>query len=207
MSALHRRILLFEGRDGAGKTTAIAHLLSHLDLGATRVVHLPAPTLAERKASYFKRFQALLPQPGESLVLDRSWYNRVTVEAVMGYATPEEVQRFLNTVNAFEDSLLTQNIHLLKLYLTVDRDEQARRLARRTAPSLIDRAALAHWDAYTRAEQRMLACDAVPWHVIDANRRDALNEVVRFVSVALSSQGASHVSGLRPVRVTEPVQR
>jgi polyphosphate kinase len=173
-----RILVLFEGRDGAGKTTlatAIAHrweLEPTRSIARARVVKPSKPTEAELRGAYFERFVKLVPNRGELVLLDRSWYSRAGVERVMGFCTRRELERFFDEVGAFEERLLDSGIVFVKLYLTVTRDEQAKRLADRTAPTVIDRGAIARAADYDRAETEMLARTSTvraPWRVVSTN--------------------------------------
>ena len=188
-------VILFEGRDAAGKDGTIKRIIEHLSPRDIRVVALGKPSDRDRTSWYFQRYVQHLPAAGEIVLFNRSWYNRAGVEHVMGFCTPEEYEAFLREVGMFETMLLDSGIHLMKFYLDITREEQAARLAERdTSPltrwkiSPIDAVALEKFDAYSEARNRMLAETSAPgpWRVIPANSkrrtrltviRDMLNEI------------------------------
>lgn len=186
-------IILFEGRDAAGKGGTIARFTESLNPRGARVVALPKPTEAEARQWYFQRYSKQLPDPGEMVFFDRSWYNRAVVEPVMGFCTPEQTDLFLREVLFFEKSLVDNGIHLCKLWLDVGRKEQKRRFkVRREDPlrswklSPVDLASLEKWDDYSVAIEKMLRqTDApyAPWTVIrsDDKRRARLNAIRSFL--------------------------
>jgi len=187
-----RIVVLFEGRDSAGKGGAIDRLTQHLNPRSARVAALPKPSDAERGQWYFQRYVAHLPTSGEIVLFDRSWYNRALVEPVMGFCTPEQTEQFLQDVPVFEKMLAENGVHLVKLWLTIGRAMQVKRLFdRRHDPlktwklSALDYKGLPLWDAYTEASERMLrATDTrhAPWTVIRANdKRRARLEAIRAV--------------------------
>jgi len=176
-----RDLVIFEGRDTAGKDGAIKRIVEYLSIRSTRVVALPKPTERERSQWYFQRYVQHLPAAGELVILNRSWYNRAGVERVMGFATPEEQEIFLRDVPVFERMLAGSGIQIVKLWLDISRDEQARRLdARRTDPlkalkvSPLDAVAQEKWDEYSKARDEMLtrthATDA-PWNVVHTDKK------------------------------------
>ena len=159
-----RVLILFEGRDTAGKDGAIKRLTEYMSPRQTRVVALPKPTERESGQWYFQRYVPHLPAAGETVIFNRSWYNRAGVEPVMGFCTPEQHERFLKDAPRFERMLTDDGIVLIKLWLDISRKEQAKRLeARREDPlkrfktSPLDKEAQARWDAYSAARDRMLA--------------------------------------------------
>jgi polyphosphate kinase 2 len=174
-----RVVVVFEGRDAAGKGGAIHRVTQHLNPRLVRVVALPKPTEAEAGQWYFQRYVAHMPTRGEIVIFDRSWYNRAGVETVMGFCTPEECDRFLTEVPAFEGALVRDGIRLVKIYLSIGREMQLKRLyARRKDPlkrwklSPIDYESAGRWDAYSEALDRMLAASdtgAAPWTIIKGN--------------------------------------
>ena len=174
----HRVLVLFEGRDAAGKDGAIKRITEHLSPRDTRVVALGPPSDREHGQWYFQRWVGHLPAAGEIVLFNRSWYNRAGVERVMGFATKGEVHAFLRDVPAFEELLVANGLQLFKYYLDVSKTEQRRRLrARRRDPltqwknSEIDRVAVKHWRGYTKARDLMLAKShaPVPWTMIRAD--------------------------------------
>ncbi len=187
-----RVILLFEGRDAAGKGGTIARLSEHLNPRYARHVALPAPSEVERGQWYFQRYVDHLPTAGEIVFLDRSWYNRAGVERVMGFATAEQIGRFFRQVVPFEEFLVNDGIHLVKVWLEINQDEQAKRLeARRRDPlkqwkiSPIDEAAIDHWDDYTHATIEMFtltdATSSPWWFVNNNNKKVGRLNVIRHV--------------------------
>ncbi|MBS0611758.1 MAG: polyphosphate kinase 2 [Proteobacteria bacterium] len=187
-----RLIILFEGRDAAGKGGTIKRFMEHLNPRGARVVALDKPSDVERGQWYFQRYISHLPTAGEIVLFDRSWYNRAGVERVMGFCSEEEYQQFLRDVPEFERQLVRSGIHLFKFWFSVSRDEQRRRFKeRRLHPlkqwklSVVDRASLDKWDDYTRAKEAMfLHCDTsdAPWTVIksDCKKRARLN-ALRYI--------------------------
>jgi len=191
-----RIVIVWEGRDAAGKGGTIKRFIEHLNPRMVRIVALPKPSDRERGQWYFQRYVAALPAAGEIVLFDRSWYNRAGVEPVMGFCTPEETAEFLDEVPKFEAMLVRDGIRLFKFWLTIGREEQLRRLhARRHDPlkrwklSPIDLNAVDRWDDYTRARQTMFqATDSAfaPWTVAKLNdkRRGRIN-CIRHVLAAL----------------------
>jgi polyphosphate kinase 2 len=182
-----RVVILFEGRDAAGKGGAIKRFMEHLNPRGARVVALEKPTEAERGQWYFQRYIQHLPTAGEIVLFDRSWYNRSGVEHVMGFCTPREYEEFIRQVPEFERHLVSSGIHLFKFWFSVSREEQRRRFGERKLHPLkqwklspVDLASLDKWDAYTRAKEAMFAhtdtADS-PWIVIrsDCKKRARLN--------------------------------
>jgi polyphosphate kinase 2 len=187
-----RIVIIFEGRDAAGKGGTIRRFTRHLNPRHARVVALPKPTERERGQWYFQRYVAHLPTAGEIVFFDRSWYNRAGVERVMGFCTPRQWQAFFEEAPRFEAMLVRDGIHLFKFWLTVSRAEQLRRFYERKNNPLkswklspIDHAAVGKWDAYTRAISdifRHTHTEIAPWTVIDANdQRRARLEAIRCV--------------------------
>lgn len=174
-------LVLIEGRDTAGKDGVIKRIVQHLSPRETRVVALGKPSDRDQSGWYFQRFVTHLPTAGEFVLLNRSWYNRAGVERVMGFATDEQYEEFMDTVLEFEHMLVKSGIKLLKYYLDISRDEQKRRLAdRRHDPlkqwkiSPIDATALKNWDAYSRARNEMLARThnpVTPWTIVKADQK------------------------------------
>ena len=188
----HKILLLFEGRDAAGKDGVIKRITQHLSPRETRVVALGKPSDRDRSAWYFQRYVAHLPVAQELVLFNRSWYNRAGVEIVMGFCTDTEYRLFLEQVVPFEELLVASGIQLFKYYLDISKDEQARRLeARRRDPltqwksSSIDDAALVHWDDYSSARNRMLSAThsrAAPWTIVEADdKRQARLNVIRHL--------------------------
>jgi polyphosphate kinase len=187
-----RVVILFEGRDAAGKGGTIKRFMEHLNPRGARVVALEKPSEVERGQWYFQRYIQHLPTAGEIVLFDRSWYNRSGVERVMGFCTPAEYEEFLRQAPEFERQLVRSGVHLFKFWFSVSRAEQRRRFKERAAHPLkqwklspIDKASLDKWDDYTRANEAMfLHCDTsdAPWTVIksDCKKRARLN-AMRYV--------------------------
>lgn len=181
-----RVAVVVEGRDAAGKGGTIKHFRLNLNPRGARVVALPAPSEAERGQWYFQRYIEHLPGAGELAFFDRSWYNRAVVERVFGFSTPAQRESFFAQVNDFEAMLVQDGIHLFKLWLTIGRAEQMRRMLAREADPLkqwklsqIDVDSLGRWDDYTSAISDMFArthTETAPWQVIlaDDKRRARL---------------------------------
>ncbi len=173
--------IVFEGRDAAGKDGAIRVLTAHLSNRQTRVVALPKPSDRERSQWYFQRYVAHLPACGETVVFNRSWYNRAGVERVMGFSRPEEQEVFLRDTPTFEAMLLESGLRLVKVWLDVSKTKQAERLEeRRTDPlkalkaSPLDAAAQDRWDDYSAARDEMLrrtSTPAAPWICVRADHK------------------------------------
>ncbi len=174
-----RIVVVFEGRDAAGKGGAIRAVREQLNPRQCRTVALTKPSEAERTQWYFQRYIAHLPTAGEIVLFDRSWYNRAGVERVMGYSTDAEVARFLGQVPVFERLLIEDGILLFKYWLTTDQARQEERLKERLEDPLkrwklspIDLAARAQYDAYTAAREAMLRATHTahaPWTLVDFN--------------------------------------
>ena len=176
-----KALVIFEGRDGAGKDGTIARITEHLAPRATRVVALPKPSDRERSQWYFQRYVRHLPARGEIVLFNRSWYNRAGVEPVMGYCTDREHEDFLRDVPAFERMLEEAGIRLMKVWLDISRKEQASRLeARRTDPlkllktSNLDAVAQKKWKPYSAARDEMLmrtSTPIAPWTCVAADHK------------------------------------
>ena len=174
-----RLIVVFEGRDTAGKGGSIDMFARLLNPRQCRVVALPSPSEREQTQWYFQRYIAHLPARGEIVLFDRSWYNRAGVEKVMGFATPDQVQDFLNAAPEFERHLVDDGILLFKYWLCCDQEVQEERFEnrlhnpmKRWKLSPIDIKARQHYEDYTEARENMLAAthtDFAPWTLIDFN--------------------------------------
>ncbi|MEO6793377.1 MAG: polyphosphate kinase 2 [Mycobacterium sp.] len=197
-----RVVVIFEGRDAAGKGGAIKRITESLNPRLVRVVALPAPTEREREQWYFQRYVAQLPARGEITLFDRSWYNRAGVEKVMGFCTAEEHSRFLAQVPAFEQLLIDDGILLRKYWFSVSQNEQLRRFqSRRKDPlrqwklSPMDVQAVNHWDDYSRARDEMMArtdVAASPWYVVESEikKHARLNMIAHLLSTIPYSEVA-----------------
>jgi len=178
-----RTLVVFEGRDGAGKDGTIKRIVEYLSVRHTRVAALPKPTDRERCQWYFQRYAAHLPAAGELVLFNRSWYNRGGVEPVMEFCTPAEHKSFLNEAPVFETMLTVSGIKLIKIWLDISKGEQAERLdERRTDPlkalkvSPLDKVAQEKWDDYTAARDEMLMrthTAATPWVCVRADQKKA----------------------------------
>jgi len=174
-------LVLFEGRDAAGKGGAIRRVTEHMAPRQTRVVSLPKPSDREVTQWYFQRYVAHLPAAGETVLFDRSWYNRAGVEVVMGFSTPEEQSDFIRDVPAFEHMLGEGGIQVIKFWLDISKGEQAERLEARVSDPLkqfkvssLDSEAQTRWDAYTEARDAMLArshSDHAPWTIVATDKK------------------------------------
>lgn len=187
-----RVVILFEGRDAAGKGGTIRRFMEHLNPRGARVVALEKPSESERGQWYFQRYVQHLPTAGEIVLFDRSWYNRAGVERVMGFCSEAEYQQFIHQAPLFERQLVQSGVYLIKFWFSVSRKEQRRRFKERELHPLkqwklspIDLASLDKWDDYTKAKEAMFfetdTADA-PWTVIksDCKKRARLN-AMRYV--------------------------
>jgi polyphosphate kinase 2 len=187
--------VLFEGRDTAGKGGVIKRITERVSPRVFRVVALSTPTEREKSQMYFQRYMPHLPAAGEVVLFDRSWYNRAGVERVMGFATKEQVEYFLRFTPLVERAILQSGVHLIKYWLEVDMEEQAKRFKERNEDyrkiwklSPMDLQAQARWYDYSRARDAMFeATDTVecPWYVVPSNdqRRARLNCISHLLSV------------------------
>jgi polyphosphate kinase 2 len=209
-----RLVILFEGRDAAGKGGTIKRFMEHLNPRGARVVALEKPSDVERGQWYFQRYVEHLPTRGEIVMFDRSWYNRAGVERVMGFCTDEEYLEFMRQAPEFERNLARSGIILVKFWFSVTRKEQRRRFKERKSHPLkqwklspIDMASLDKWDEYTRAKESMFfytdTADA-PWTVIksDCKKRARLN-AMRYVlhKVPYSNKDLAAIGTLDPLLV------
>lgn len=187
-------VMLFEGRDAAGKGGTIKRFTEHLNPREARVVALNKPTDEERGQWYFQRYISHLPTRGELVLYDRSWYNRAGVERVMGFCEPNEYLEFMRQTPEFERMLTRSGIRLFKYWFSVTQEEQRKRFASRETDPLkqwklspIDRASLDKWEAYTEAKEAMFfytdTADA-PWTIIRSNdkKRARLNCMKHFLA-------------------------
>ncbi|MBH0131550.1 polyphosphate kinase 2 [Salinibacterium sp. NK8237] len=185
-------VIIFEGRDAAGKGGAIKRFMEHLNPRGARVVALEVPTERERKQWYFQRYVQHLPTGGEIVIFDRSWYNRAGVERVMDYCTPHEHLEFTRSAPEFERMLVQSGIHLVKFWFSVGRDEQRARFAARSHDAVrqwklspTDLASLDKWDDYTEAKEAMFFytdTPQAPWTVVKSNdKKLARTEAMRWL--------------------------
>ena len=196
-----RMLVVFEGRDAAGKGSAIKRVTEYLNPRVARVVALPIPTERERGQWYFQRYVAQLPAAGEIVLMDRSWYNRAGVERVMGFCTPAEYRRFLAQCPVFERLLVEDGILLRKYWFSVSDAEQQRRFrARRNDPmrrwklSEMDVESIVRWEEYSRAKDEMFLHTDIPeapWYVVEAD--DKRSARINMIAHLLASVGYSEV--------------
>lgn len=195
-----RIAILVEGRDAAGKGGTIRRFTEHLNPRAMRVVALPKPTDEERGQWYFQRYIKQLPNKGEIVFFDRSWYNRAVVEPVMGFCSKKEHQRFLQQVTEFEHMLYEDGVTIIKFWFSISKEEQLKRFeARRKNPlkqwkiSPVDEKAQELWDAYTRYKEEMFSkthATFSPWIIVRANDKQAARlESLRYVLNLLAYKG------------------
>ena len=174
-------VVIFEGRDAAGKGGAIRRITQHLNPREFNVVALPKPTPEEQGQWYFQRYIKNLPRSGQITFFDRSWYNRAVVEPVNGFCTEEEYKIFMNQVNNFEQMLIESGVRLVKFYFSISKDEQVRRFkdikdspVKKWKFSPVDQTALERWDDYTDYKKKMFEktdTKIAPWIVIKANKK------------------------------------
>jgi polyphosphate kinase 2 len=188
-------VVIFEGRDAAGKGGVIKRIAERTNPRICRVVALPAPTEREKTQWYFQRYVAHLPAAGEIVLFDRSWYNRAGVERVMGFCTEEEYQEFMRSCPEFERMLVRSGIQLIKYWFSVSDEEQERRFQarvhdpmRRWKLSPMDLESRARWVEYSRSKDEMFRYTDVkhaPWYVVDADdkRRARLNCIAHLLSL------------------------
>ena len=212
-----RVVILFEGRDAAGKGGAIKRFMEHLNPRGARVVALEKPNEVERGQWYFQRYISHLPTKGEIVLFDRSWYNRSGVERVMGFCSNAEYDEFMRQAPEFERHLVRSGVFLFKFWFSVSREEQRRRFKERKAHPLkqwklspVDLASLDKWDAYTRAKEAMfMNCDTsdAPWTVIksDCKKRARLN-AMRYLLHRLpyTNKNIDRIGAVDPLIVGRP---
>jgi polyphosphate kinase 2 len=174
-------VVIFEGRDAAGKGGAIRRITQHLNPRELNVVALPRPTDEEKSQWYFQRYVKNLPRNGQITFFDRSWYNRAVVEPVNGFCTKKEYEVFMNQVNDFERMIIDSGVRLVKFYFSISKDEQSRRFedikaspVKKWKFSKVDETALELWDNYTEYKAKMFAqtnTEIAPWIIIRANKK------------------------------------
>lgn len=195
-----RVMVVFEGRDAAGKGGAISATSAYMNPRSARVVALTKPTETERGQWYFQRYISHFPTAGEFVLFDRSWYNRAGVEPVMGFCSKDQYEQFLEQVPRFEKMIEREGIHLFKIWLDIGREMQLKRFHDRRHDPLkvwklsdMDIAALPRWDDYTEKRNRMLKethTDNAPWTVIKANdKRRARINIIRHILLNLDYEG------------------
>ena len=176
-------VIIFEGRDAAGKGGAIRRITQHLNPREFKVVALPKPTIEEKGEWYFQRYINNLPREGKIVFFDRSWYNRAVVEPVNGFCTEEEYNIFMNQVNDFERMIIESGIRLIKFYFSISKNEQAKRFKDiKSSPikkwkfSKVEQQAIKLWDSYTDYKKKMFEktnTEISPWIIIKANRKSS----------------------------------
>lgn len=176
-----RVIVVFEGRDAAGKGGAIRRITERINPRHFRIVALPKPTEDERTQWYFQRYINQFPKAGEIVFFDRSWYNRAVVEPVNGFCTQEEYGRFMENVNNFERMITSSGIKLVKIYMSINKEEQAKRFdeiknnpLKQWKITPVDQKAQELWDEYTTYKKKMFKntnTDYAPWKIIQANKK------------------------------------
>ncbi len=194
-SSGQRLVIIFEGRDAAGKGGAIKRITAYLNPRVARTVALPAPTERERTQWYFQRYVPYLPAAGEVTLFDRSWYNRAGVERVMGFCSPEEHRRFLHQAPIFERLLVEDGVMVRKYWFSVSDTEQEKRFkSRLTDPmrrwklSPMDLESISRWEDYSRAKDEMMVHTDIPeapWYVVESDdkKRARLNMIAHLLSV------------------------
>lgn len=187
-------LMIFEGRDAAGKGGTIKRITEHLNPRGARIVALPKPSDQERSQWYFQRYVAHLPSAGEIVLFDRSWYNRAMVEPVMGFCSEREHHKFLRDAPQFEKMIAEEEIKIFKFYFSVTKEEQARRFAKREQDPLkqyklsdVDLKAQNLWDEYALAKYMMLSAthtDVSPWTVVksDNKKRARINTIKHILN-------------------------
>ena len=190
----HRLVVVFEGRDAAGKGSAIKRVTQYLNPRVARIAALPAPTERERGQWYFQRYIAQLPSAGEIVLFDRSWYNRAGVEQVMGFCTPDEYHRFLHQCPIFERMLVEDGVLMRKYWFSVsDKEQEMRFHSRLDDPmrswklSPMDLESITRWEDYSRAKDQMMVHTDIPespWFVVESDdkRQARLNMIAHLLS-------------------------
>jgi polyphosphate kinase 2 len=208
-------VVLFEGRDAAGKGGVIKRITQRLNPRVFRVAALPAPSERERTQWYFQRYVAHLPAAGEMVLFDRSWYNRAGVERVMGFCTDAEYEEFFLSAPEFERMLARAGIILIKYWFSITDDEQAMRFQLRIHDPLkqwklspMDLESRRRWEAYTKAKEVMLErthLPEAPWHVVEAvNKKRARLNCIAHLLTQIPYEDVPHVDPVLPAREHRP---
>jgi len=191
-----RIVVIFEGRDAAGKGGAIRRITERINPRHIRIVALPKPNEDEQSQWYFQRYIEQLPKAGEMVFFNRSWYNRAVVEPVNGFCTKHQYEIFMNQINGFETMILESGIHLVKIYMSISKREQAKRFEdiqndplKQWKMSPVDEKAQKLWDEYTRYKDAMFEKTNTlesPWKIIKANRKteariNAINHILKSI--------------------------
>ena len=210
-----RLVVLFEGRDTAGKDGVIKRITSFLNPRTCRVVALPTPSERERTQWYFQRYVAQLPAAGEIALFDRSWYNRAGVERVMGFCTDAEYEEFLRFVPLFEQALQNDGVMLVKYWLSVSDEEQERRFKKRLSDprkrwkfSTIDLQGRARWVDYAEAKDKMFAytdLEDSPWYVVEGDDKPTAR--LNLISDLLTRVPYEHLDDVKRVKLPPRQQR
>jgi len=185
-------VILFEGRDAAGKGGVIRRITSRIKPRHFRIVALPKPTSEEPGQWYFQRYVNQLPKPGEIVFFDRSWYNRAIVEPAMGFSTIDEYKQFMSQVNSFEKMITESEITLIKLYFSITKQEQAKRFKEISVSPLkkwkitpVDLKVKELWEVYTKYKKAMFKrsdTKACPWKIIDVNKKTSARiEAIEYI--------------------------
>jgi len=191
-----RIIILFQGRDAAGKGGAIRRVTERINPRHMRIVALQKPTLDEQTQWYFQRYVEQFPKAGEIVFFDRSWYNRAVVEPVNGFCTQKQYEVFMSQVNNFERMILESGIHLVKIYMSISKKEQAKRFEdiksdplKQWKMTAVDERAQELWDDYTDYKKAMFAktnTESSPWKIIRANRKtEARANVIKHILASI----------------------
>ena len=211
----YKLLVIFEGRDAAGKGGVIKRVTQRLNPRVCRTVALPAPTEREKHQWYFQRYAAHLPTAGDFVLFDRSWYNRAGVERVMGFASPEQVEEFFNDVTEFERMLVRSGITLVKYWFSItDQEQQLRFLMRIHDPikqwklSPMDLQSRVRWEDYTKVKEEMLERTNIPeapWSIVEGNdkKRARLNCISHLLS-QVPYEEVPHEPITLPERVFNP---
>jgi polyphosphate kinase len=210
-----KMVIIFEGRDAAGKGGVIKRITQRLNPRAARVVALPAPSERERSQWYFQRYVPHLPAAGEMVLLDRSWYNRAGVERVMGFASPAQVEEFFRDVPEFERMLVRSGVMVVKYWFSItDQEQQLRFLMRIHDPmkqwklSPMDLQSRVRWEQYTKAKEEMFERTNIPeahWYIVEGNdkKKARLNCIQHLLSL-VPYEEVPHEDIVLPERVFDP---
>ncbi|MGH8830847.1 MAG: polyphosphate kinase 2 [Polaromonas sp.] len=212
VSTGHKVVILFEGRDAAGKGGVIKRITQRLNPRVCRVAALPAPNDRERTQWYFQRYVSHLPAAGEIVLFDRSWYNRAGVERVMGFCTDDQYEEFFRTVPAFEKMLVSSGIQLIKYWFSISDEEQHLRFLGRIHDPLkqwklspMDLESRRRWEAYTKAKEIMLERTHIaeaPWWVVQAvDKKKARLNCIHHLLQQMPYQETEHPHIVLPERV------
>lgn len=195
-----RIAIIFEGRDAAGKGGNIRRFTEHLNPRSMRLVALSKPTNVEKGQWYFRRYIQHLPNPGEIVFFDRSWYNRAVVEPVMGFCTPEQYKQFMVHLSEFEHMLYEDGVIIIKFWLSITKEEQLKRFNARMGNPLkrwkfspVDKKGQEYWDDYTKYKERMFSkthTSFSPWTIVKTNNKQTARlECMRYVLSQIDYEG------------------